>query len=212
MENIDLGTPVKETIEGVRSYVDQLIDYNKLIFTKKMGVLSSYLTLLIALGFLSTLALIFLSFGFVWWYSGEKSGERYVGFLIVAGFYIFIAAIVFFFRERLIFKPLRKSFGNVMFSDLETSQDHLAFDSSEMLDAKIEQAKEELTVKETELNDMLADLGEQFTFKNISKQLFQSAYSSFVTTSNIVKLGFSLMSRLQSKSSKKKRKKRLDKE
>jgi hypothetical protein len=208
MENIDLGTPVKETIQGVRNYVDQLIDYNKLVLTKKMGVLSSYLTLLVALGFLATLALIFLSFSFVWWYSGENSGERYIGFLIVAGFYIFIAAVVFFFRETLIFKPLRKGFGNVMFNDFETSQNHLTFDSSEMLDAKINQAKEELTVKETELDGMLTNLGNQFTFKNISRQMFQNAYNSFITTSNIIKLGFSLMNRLQSKGSKKKHKKK----
>jgi len=50
MENIDFAAPLKETVEGLRNYIDQLIGYNKLVFAKKMGELSSYLALLIALG------------------------------------------------------------------------------------------------------------------------------------------------------------------
>lgn len=197
MENIDLGTPLKETIEGLRKYIDQLIGYNKLVFVKKMGEISSYLTLLITLGFLSSLVLIFLSFGFVWWYSGTNPGERYIGFLIVAGFYVFIAILVYLLREKLIFKPINKALGNVMFSDVEDKHKNEVFESAEMFDAKIKNAKERLLHKEQELNELVENLGEQYTFKNIGKQLLQNAYNSIVTTSNIAKLAFNLVQGLQ---------------
>ena len=206
MENIDLGTPIKETIEGLRKYIDQLIGYNKLIFAKKIGELSAYLTLLIILGFLSTLALIFLSFGFVWWYSGGDTTEMYMGYLIVAGFYVFIAILLYIFREVLIFGPMLKGIGNAIFSDAEGKQKNEVFESSEMLTAKIKNAHDELSLKEKELNKLVENLGEQYTLKNIGKQLLQKFYKSFVTTSNITKLVFNLVQNLKNR----RRKNKLD--
>jgi len=204
MENIDLGTPLKETIEGLRKYIDQLLGYNKLVFAKKVGELSSYLTLLIALGFLSTLALIFLSFGFVWWFSEGQAEKMYLGFLIVAGSYIFIAILLFLLRKKLIFDPINKALGNVMFTDVDDEQRNEVFESAEMFDAKIKNAKERLTVKEKELNNLVENLGEKYTFKNIGKQLLQNAYNSIVTTSNIAKMAFNLVQNLQKRKRKNK--------
>lgn len=197
MENIDLAAPLKETIGGLRNYIDQLIDYNKLIFAKKMGELSSYLALLIALGFLSTLALIFFSFGFVWWYSGVNHGERYIGFLIVAGFYVFLALVLYVFRKHLIFRPMRKALGNALFTDAEAEDE--VFESSEMLDAEINKAKEKLSLNEKDLSKLVESLGNKYTFVNISKQLFLNAYNSMVTTSNIVKLAFTTIQKIQNR-------------
>ena len=205
MENIDFAVPLKETVEGLRKYIDHLIDYNKLVFAKKMGELSSYLALLVALGFLSTLALIFLSFGFVWWYSGVNQGERYIGFLIVAGFYVFLAFVLYVFRKTFIYKPMRKAFGNALFTDADANDQ--AFDSSEMLDAKITEAKKTLSLKEKELSGLVEGLGDKYTFTNISKQLFQNAYNSMVKTSNIVKLAFTTIQKIQSRKHKRNLKK-----
>ncbi len=202
MENADFAKPLKETIEDLRSYIDELVGYNKLIFTKKIGELASYLTLLIALGFLSTLVLIFLSFGFVWWYSGTEIGERYIGFLIVAGFYVFIALILAVFREKLIFKPIRKAFGNVIFSDVNANTKNEVFANSEMLDARIQNAKDILQETEKKLNGTIANLGKNYTLSSISKQIFQNAYNSIVTTSNIAKLAFTLIQKIQKRKSK----------
>ncbi len=203
MENADFAKPLKETIEDLRSYIDELVGYNKLIFTKKIGELASYLTLLIALGFLSTLVLIFLSFGFVWWYSGTEIGERYIGFLIVAGFYVFIALILAGFREKLIFKPIRKAFGNVIFSDVNDNTKNEVFANSEMLDVRIQNAKDILQETEKKLNGTIANLGKNYTLSSISKQLFQNAYNSMMTTSNIAKLAFTLIQKIQKRKSKK---------
>ena len=197
MEIIDLGTPLKETVDGLRNYIDQLVGYNKLIFAKKIGELSSYLTLLIALSFLSTLALIFLSFSFVWWFSALNPDKMYFGYLIVAGFYTLVAILIYLFRERLIFKPIRKALGNVIFSDADTNQKNEVFDSSEMLDAKIKNAKESLSSQEKELNVLVDKLGEQYSFKNIAIQMFQNAYNSMITTANIGKLAFNMVKTLQ---------------
>jgi hypothetical protein len=206
MESIDLGTPLKETIEGLRKYIDQLIGYNKLVFAKKVGELSSYLTLLITLGFLATLVLIFLSFSFVWWYASNNPDDMHIGYLIVSGFYTFVAIIIYVFREILIFKPIRKSLGNIVFSDVHKNKKNEVFESSEMLDAKIKNAREGLNHQEKELNDLVEVLGEKYTFKNIGKQALQSIYGSFITTSNITKLAFSLVQKFQSRRNKKKNK------
>lgn len=197
MDNIDLGKPLKKTVESLRKYIDQLITYNKLVFAKKIGELSSYLTLLAVMGLLTSLALIFVSFGFVWWYSGTNVGERYIGFLIVAGFYMFLAILIYIFRENLIFKPIRKTLGNILYGDIDPNSKNDVFKTSEMLDAKIKNAKETLSLKEKELNELAEDLGHKYTFTNISKQLFQNAYHSVVTTSNIVKLAFSFIQKIQ---------------
>lgn len=206
MDNIDLSTPLKESLEGLRKYIDHLVNYNKLVFTKKIGEVSSYLTLFIALGFLSTLTLIFLSFGFVWWFSDGKTEEMYIGFLIVASVYALIGVLIYIFREGLVFKPIRKALGNVIFADVDSTKKNEVFESSEMLDAKINNSKESLKIQEKELTAMIDGLGETYTIKNVGKHFLQSIYKSVVTTTNITKLAFTLVQSLQ----KKKRKKKLD--
>lgn len=206
MDNIDLSTPLKESFEGLRKYIDHLVIYNKLVFTKKIGEVSSYLTLFIALGFLSTLSLIFLSFGFVWWFSDGKVEEMYIGFLIVASVYALIGIMIYIFREGLVFKPIRKALGNVIFADIDSSKKNEVFESSEMLDAKINNSKESLKLKEKELTDLIDGLEDTYTFRNIGKHFLQNIYKSLVTTTNITKLAFTLVQNIQ----KKKRKRKLE--
>lgn len=207
-EKFDLGAPVRDTLDEIKNYLDQLFAYNKLIFTKKIGELTSYLTLLMILALLATLVLIFLSFGFVWWYSAGNPDKMFIGFLIVAGFYAFLALIIFFAREGLIFKPIRKALGNIIFNDITTNQRKDTFESSEMLDAKITFAKERLQNKEEKLNELIKDLGEVYTLENLSKHFFQNVYNTFVTTSNVAKIVYNFVKKIKRKQSIKKKEKR----
>lgn len=207
-EKFDLGAPVRDTFDEIKNYLDQLFAYNKLIFTKKIGELTSYLTLLMILAFLATLILIFLSFGFVWWFSSGSPDKMFIGFLIVAGFYALLALIVFLSREGLIFKPIRKALGNIIFSDINSNVKKETFESSEMLDAKITFAKERLKNKEEKLNGLIQDLGETYTLENISKHFFQNIYNTFVTTSNVAKLVYNFVKNIKRKQSIKKKEKK----
>lgn len=207
-EKIDLGAPMRDTLDEIKKYLDQLFAYNKLIFTKKIGELTSYLTLLMILALFATLILIFLSFGFVWWYSGGNTDRMFIGFLIVAGFYALLALIIFFSREGLIFKPIRKALGNIIFNDINTNVRKETFESSEMLDAKIKFSKEMLQNKEEKLNGLIRDLGEVYTLENLSKHFFQNVYNTFVTTSNVAKIVYNFVKNIKRKQNLKKKEKR----
>jgi hypothetical protein len=188
-------------LDEIKNYLDQLFAYNKLIFTKKIGDLTSYLTLLMIIAFLAVLIMMFLSFGFVWWYSSGNPEEMFIGFLIVAAFYAILALIIFMSREWLIFKPIRKALGNIIFNDTSSNLRKDTFESSEMLDAKITFAKEGLKNKEEKVSGLISELGEVYTIENIGKHFLQNIYYSFVTTSNVAKIVYNFVKKLKKKQS-----------
>lgn len=200
-DKIDLGAPIRATFDEIKNYLDQLFAYNKLIFTKKIGELTSYLTLLIIIAFLAVLIMMFLSFGFVWWYSLGNPEEMYIGFLIVAGFYAILALIICLSRKWLIYKPIRKALGNIIFDDTSSNVRKDTFESSEMLDAKITFAKEGLKNKEQKVSGLISDLGEAYTLENIGKHFLQNIYYSFVTTSNVAKIVYNFVKKIKKKQS-----------
>ncbi|NOY49343.1 MAG: hypothetical protein GXO88_02065 [Chlorobi bacterium] len=189
-EYTEFTAPLKDTFNELRAYLDQQLSYNKLVLSKKIGEFSSYFVLLMILVSLGFLVLFFLSFGFVWWFSKVYPGSMYIGFLIVAGFYAFIASVVFTAREALIFKPIRKMFGNILYSDSSSVVKRETFESAEMLDAKIIFAKESLLNHEKQLAKSINGLGDVYTLKNIGFQAFQTSYNTFVSALSMAKMGF----------------------
>ncbi|PLX13567.1 MAG: hypothetical protein C0598_03330 [Marinilabiliales bacterium] len=96
--------------------------------------------------------------------------------------------------------------GNIIFADVNSNVRKETFESSEMLDAKITFAKENLKNKEKKLSELIQGLGETYTFENISKHMFQSAYSTIVTTSNIARISYNFVKKiLKNKKKKSKR-------
>lgn len=200
----DFSAPIKNTFGEFKTYLEQQLNYNKLVFTKKIGELSSYLTLMMILAFLATLILIFLSFAFVWWFSANNPDKVFIGYLIVAGFYALLGIVVFVLRESLIFKPIRKVLGNIIFSDTSSKVRNETFESAEMLDARITFSKERLELKEKELSKKINELGEVYNAKNIAKQMWESTYSKILTTTNMAKMAFNFVQSLKRKRRRKK--------
>ncbi|MCF6341750.1 MAG: hypothetical protein L3J31_02970 [Bacteroidales bacterium] len=201
--------PLKETFEGLRVYVDRQIKYNKLLLGKKLGELFAHLALSVILGFLATLVLIFLSFAFVWWFSGNGYGETYVGFLLVTLFYALLGFVVFLSRNRLIYGPVRKLLGNVLYEEDDAAHEAIHFSSLTLLNHKIQKSKENLEQQEEILKKHFAGLGEAYTFTSISQRMLKNAYQSVMTTSNVARFTYLLVKRLKG-SKKKNPKKKAD--
>jgi len=207
MEHTDFGGPLKETLESLRVYIDQQIDYNKLLLGKKLGEMFSYITLFLLLGFLATLVLIFLSFGIVYWLADSKYISTHFAFLIVALFYILLALLIYLLRERMIFGPIRKLMGGILYDDeSEENDETIQFSTSELLNHKIQKSKAELKKQENVLKEQLEGLGEAYTFTSISQRMLKNAYQSIMTTSNIARFTYMMVQRLKGGSKKNKRK------
>ena len=125
----------------------------------------------------------------------------------MSGFYLALALIIIVFRKRLIFNPVRKLFGNVMFGD---DEDHTtyeeAFRSTETLNLRLRKMKKTIRKKEEKLGKKYDSLNEKLTINNIIQIVFRNAYESFLTTSNIARAAFSLVKRFSKKKKRKVRK------
>lgn len=207
MDNDNLGTSLIETLEELKAYIENQVTYNKLLLTKKSGELSSYLVLFILLLGFSGFVLFFLSFAFAGWFSEITDVDIGTGYLVVAGFYILLGLIVFIFRNRLIFNPIRKLFGNIIFGSDGAADNSNVFKSNQSLTDNIKEAHDELLEQHDILTRKLNDLGQIFTFANIAHQMVGKAYSSIVTTSNIAAFAFKMVKRIKWFAQRKKRKK-----
>lgn len=96
-----------DLLEQLKSYVNMRIDYFKLQVAEYLIRFFSSLTLFIVIFWIAFFAVFFGSFAFAYWF-GETTGMWAAGFLIVAGFYILLAVLVYIFRRVLIIRPFTK--------------------------------------------------------------------------------------------------------
>jgi hypothetical protein len=198
MEKEDFSEPLRNSIEGIKSYVAQQLAYNKLVLAKKMTELSARLVLFLLVFGISGLILLFLSFAFANWYA-YNYGELFVGYLILVAFYFLLAAIIYIFRKQLIFTPIRTITGNILFSEEDDQDMTSSFSSMESLNAQIKKSREDLKREEENLREALDELSQTFTLPNILQQTAKSAYASIMTTSNIARLTYFIVHKLKRK-------------
>ncbi|MFK5855007.1 MAG: hypothetical protein QM503_02675 [Bacteroidota bacterium] len=216
MEYDDLGIPLKETIEEFKSFIEKEIKYNKLVWTKRMGELSSYLLLLVLLLAFGSFVLLFVSFAFAGWFGDITGLGIGTGYIVVAAFYALLGVLVFIYRQKLIFNPARKILGRILFDDDESINTTYTFESKRALSEHIKKEHEALTEQKEKLNNKINELGNSITFTNIAHQIIGKAYDSFLTTTNIAKFAFNMVKKIKSFTEKRKRKekrnqKKLDK-
>ena len=77
---------------------------------KSSGIVSSFVSGIV-IGIVCFVALILLSIGAAIWL-GDMLGNLYLGFFVVAGFYLLILIILYFGRHALLRKPLANLFVN----------------------------------------------------------------------------------------------------
>lgn len=209
MEKENINAPLLSALEEIKSYFAQQITYNKLLLSKRMYEMSAGIFLFVILSGIGALALLSLSLAFVYWYAFYFGRNTYEGFLILAAFYAVTGTLVIIFRQQWIYNPLRKMMGDILFSE-EESDDAKGikpdiFRSKEDLHAAIEKAHDDLKQQENDLKVVFDQLSKQYTLKNITQYLAKSAYSSFVSTANIAKASFFLISMLKGKKKKHKK-------
>jgi hypothetical protein len=93
--------------EQLKVYVNLRIEYFKLHVAEYLIRFFSSFALYIILFWILFFATFFASFAFAYWY-GEKTGHWSTGFLIVTGFYILAAVLVYVFRRILIIRPFTR--------------------------------------------------------------------------------------------------------
>ena len=212
-----MGIPLKETIEEFKLFIDKEIKYNKLVWTKRMGELSSYLLLLVLLLAFGSFVLLFISFAFAGWFEDITGLGIGTGYIVVAAFYALLGIIVFIYRQKLIFNPARKILGRILFDDDESINTTYTFESKEALSKHIKKEHIKLTEQKEKLNNKINELGNSITFTNIAHQIIGKAYDSFLTTTNIAKFAFNMVKKIKwftekGKRKEKRKQKKLDKD
>lgn len=198
MEKEDFGAPLRNTVEGIKLYVAQQVAYNKLLLSKKMTELSARMVLFLLILGISGFILLFLSFAFANWYEYHY-GELFVGYLILVAFYLLLVLVIYFFRKELIFNPIRKITGGILFSESDEKDVAEAFKSVENLNLQIVKARERLQKEEEDLKADIDALSEFYSLSNIFQQFTKNAFSTFLTTSNIARVTFFLVQKLKRK-------------
>lgn len=205
MESKKIEDSLKETLVGFQHYIDLQIRYNKLLLSKRMGEISSYLVLFLLILGLFGFAVFFLAFAFVEWYA-DAFGSRLQGRLIVSGIFILLAILIILFKEVILFGPIRKLFGKIFTAEDGYVENIHVYDSRESINLRLKTYREIISDEEESLKENLHGLGEVFTLTNIVQSAGRSIYNTFLTTSNIASAAYNLVRRLKGSSSKKKKK------
>jgi hypothetical protein len=193
MDKVNLDDSIRSALAELQEYLNLQLKYNKMVLGKKMGEIISYLALFILVIGICGFLLFFISFAFVAWFN-QIFDIPYAGHLIVAGFYLLMALSLIIFRKPLIFGPIRKLFGQVLFSDEDDSREYEeAFKTSEKLSIRIDKYKKLVKLKGDILAEKFDVLSKELTISNIFQTILRNVYNSFLTTTNVAKAAFMLV-------------------
>jgi len=204
MDQNDLNAPVKEFLDEIKKYIDGQLEYNKILLRKKGGAFTSQLVLFMMLFGIFVFITMFLSFAFVNWYA-ENGGSRTSGFLIVSVVYLFMALIIFAFRESLLFSPIRKTFAKNLSSQEEREffkGTPYAYNAS-ATEKYIEYLRKQNKKQELHLQQQMNNLSKQLNIVNLTKNYVKSGLQAMMTTTNMVKAAYQLTKKLKRKNRKK---------
>lgn len=199
MDSNQIGEALQDSLESLKSYLDNQVKYNKLILTQKLGDITSYFALLFIVTALAGGLLLFLSLAFAYWFANITNLDVYIGYLIIALFYGLTIVFIINYREKLIFNPIRNLLGSILFEDEVNNDEARIFNSKEDLKKKMAEVHELIHHEQETLKVKFRELGESLTFANISQQIFRSAYDAVVTSSNIAKIAVLFLKRLKRK-------------
>ena len=107
MEDLSLSEQFKKLYEQAKVYLNLQVSYVRLHIAEYLIKFFSSMVLGMIIFLFLFFVLVFGSFAFAYWF-GEHTGKWSLGFLIVAGFYLLLATLIFLFRKPLIIKPFDK--------------------------------------------------------------------------------------------------------
>ena len=204
MEQHDIKEYLKTTLNEVKKYFDLQLEYNKVLTRKKITEITGIVMLDVMLFWAFVFVTLFLSFAFVNWYA-PTNGSRTEGFLIVTLFYLFLALILYAFRENLIFSPLRKffikNFSSLDEKEFFTGQTYSDARSAEKYIGYLEQQNKK---QEYILQDQLKGIEEHLNWVNITKNAVSSFFQSVSAFTTVFKAAYKFGRQISEKRRKKK--------
>ena len=196
-EKSRLEDSLKDALAGLQYYIELQVKYNKLLFAKRSGEISSFLMLAAILLVVFSFALLFLTFAFIEWYA-QHVGDRFTGRLIVGAFYLLLGIIIILFRKSLINRPVRRFMGN-MFPEELGKDGESVFKTNEALNRSIVKYKEAVREQEKDLKEKFDNLEGFLSFPKLVQSAMQSTYQSMVTAKNMARLSYLIMSGIKNK-------------
>jgi len=125
METESISSQFKQLLEHLKVYLDLRVNYARLYVAEFLIRFFSGLVLWMVIFLFLFFVLVFGSFAFAYWFA-ELTGKMSLGFLIIAGFYVLIAVLIFAFKRPLIVKPFTKMIITQMeldkFNDLQDGE------------------------------------------------------------------------------------------
>ncbi|MBF03611.1 MAG: hypothetical protein CMP76_09975 [Flavobacterium sp.] len=100
-----IATNFEMLLEKAQDYTKSSIELFKLNAIDKSADITASLTFRLAFGLVVAMFSLFINIG-ISLYIGKLLGETYLGFLIVSGFYLVLAILIFVFRKQLIKVPI----------------------------------------------------------------------------------------------------------
>jgi hypothetical protein len=97
---------IDQAIDNIKEYINTRYELVTLKATDKASGIISNVASGVLILWLMLMALLLLSFAAAWYFS-VVTGQRYLGFCIVGGFYLVIGIVLVIFRRSLLFKPFR---------------------------------------------------------------------------------------------------------
>lgn len=104
----DNATPFATLLERAEEYSKSTIELFKLKAIDKSADIASSLVSRLAVVFMVILSVLIISIGVALWI-GDQLGNSYYGFLLVGGFYAFVALLIHLFRHHWIKYPISNS-------------------------------------------------------------------------------------------------------
>ena len=109
---------LEDLIDSLKQYLMLNIEILKLEAINHVSRIGSSLVGLLVVGIFAFLFVFILSLG-VGFYLSALLGDTYIGFVIVAGFYLILTIILFAGRKKIIEKPLRDKIIKKIFEEKE---------------------------------------------------------------------------------------------
>lgn len=113
---------VEELTDHVKDYITTKVEITKLRFAEKTSLTIGNIIAALVVAVLFLFVLLFGSIAGAWALS-DWIGKNYAGFLIVTGFYLLVAIIVWFARNRLIRFPVMNAIIKMLHKKDEDEKD-----------------------------------------------------------------------------------------
>lgn len=108
-------TPNESFFEESRAYLKSQISLLKLDTVEKLTRIFSTVMLILLTVILASGALLYISFGFIWWSQGFFD-SLLPGIFIVSGFFILLIILLYIFRKKWIVNPFVRLFSRIFFT------------------------------------------------------------------------------------------------